>query len=84
LEKIQTRQLRDRLKGLGITSALIIIDRPDEILEKSARNLPQVQVARCEGLNVHDILRHEYLVLLRSSLEKWRGSFDHERTPPDH
>ena len=70
LEKIQTRQLRDRLKGLGINSALIIIDRPDEILEKSARNLPQVQVARCEGLNVHDILRHEYLVFLRSSLEK--------------
>lgn len=70
LEGIKTKKLAAALKSLGITSALIVLDGPDEVLEKSARNIPAVQVIRCEGLNVHDILRYEHLVFLRSSLER--------------
>ena len=70
LEGIRTQRFQQTLKGLGISSALIVIDGPDEILEKSARNVPGVQVLRVAGLNAHDILRHEHLVFLRSSLEK--------------
>ena len=70
LEEAKTNRFTGVLKTLGIQSALIIIDGPEEALEKAARNVPQVQVARCEGLNVHDILRHEYIVFLRSSLER--------------
>ncbi|NWF57178.1 MAG: 50S ribosomal protein L4 [Syntrophaceae bacterium] len=70
LEGIRTRRFREVLQGLGVSNALIVIDGPDETLEKSARNLPGVQVLRVAGLNVHDILRHEHLVFLRSSLEK--------------
>ncbi len=70
LEEVRTRRFQEALKTLGITSALIIIDEPDEVLEKSARNVPGVQVMQYQGLNVHDILRYEHLVFLRSSLEK--------------
>jgi len=70
LEGIKTKKLTAALKSLRITSALIVLDGPDEVLEKSARNIPAVQVIRCEGLNVHDILRYEHLVFLRSSLER--------------
>jgi large subunit ribosomal protein L4 len=70
LESARTRRFQEVLKGLGVSSALIVIDGPDEILEKSARNIPRVQVLRVPGLNVHDILRHEHLIFLRSSLEK--------------
>ena len=70
LEAVRTRRFQEVLKGLGVSSALIVIDGPDEILEKSARNIPGVQVLQVPGLNVHDILRHEHLVFLRSSLEK--------------
>ena len=58
------------LKTLGVSNALIVIEGPDKILEKSAMNIPGVQIARCEGLNVHDLLRHEHVVFLRSSLER--------------
>ena len=75
LEGIRTRRFQEALKTLGITSALIVIDGPDEILEKSARNVPGVQVMQCQGLNVHDILRYEHLVFLRSSLEKVERNF---------
>ncbi len=75
LSEVKTRPFQDALKTLGISSALIIIDGPDEILEKSARNVPGVQVMQIQGLNVHDVLRYEHLVFLRSSLEKVERSF---------
>ena len=70
LPEAKTRTLRAVLKTLGIVSALIVIDGPDQVLERSAQNIPGIQVARCEGLNVHDLLRYENTVFLRSSLEK--------------
>jgi large subunit ribosomal protein L4 len=66
----KTKSFLAVLKTLGVSNALIVIDGPDKILEKSALNIPGVQVARCEGLNVHDLLRHEHVVFLRSSLER--------------
>jgi large subunit ribosomal protein L4 len=75
LEGIRTRSFQAALKTLGISSALIVIDGRDETLEKSARNVPGVQILRVQGLNVHDILRHEHLVFLRSSLEKVERNF---------
>jgi len=70
LPEAKTRSLRTVLKTLGISNALIVIDGPDEVLERSALNIPGIQVARCEGLNVYDLLRYENAVFLRSSLEK--------------
>jgi len=70
LEEVKTQKFWAILKALEISSALIVIDGPDQILEKSARNVPRVRVMKCEGLNVYDILRYEHLVFLRSSLER--------------
>ena len=75
LEGVRTRRFQEALKTLGISSALIVIDGADAILEKSARNVPGVQVLQVQGLNVHDILRHEHLVFLRSSLERVERNF---------
>jgi len=69
LPEVKTKSLMAALKILGVSNALIITDGPDQILEKSALNIPGVQVTRCEGLNVHDLLRHDHVVFLRSSLE---------------
>ena len=70
LTEAKTKPFQSALKTLQVQSALIVIEGPDPTLEKSARNIPGIQVIECEGLNVHDILRHEYLIFLRSSLEK--------------
>lgn len=70
LGEIRTKKFVEILDQLGIASALIVIEGPNEILEKSARNVPRVLVMRWEGLNVHDILRFEHVIFLRSSLEK--------------
>ncbi|MDI6753429.1 MAG: 50S ribosomal protein L4 [Thermodesulfobacteriota bacterium] len=70
LEEAKTKRFLATLKTLGIHNALIVTDGRDEKLEKSARNVPRIQVIECEGLNVYDILRHEHLIFLRSSLER--------------
>jgi len=70
LEEAKTKRFMSALKTLGITDALIVIEDRDQMLEKSVRNIRGIQLIECEGLNVHDILRHEHLVFLRSSLEK--------------
>jgi len=73
LEKIRTKDFMDALMNLKVTNALIIIDKGDENLELSSRNVPDVKVLRTEGLNVYDILKYKNLVLLESSIKGIEG-----------
>lgn len=68
LAETKTKLVRKVLEGLGVESALIVIHKPDEKVERSARNLATVKVLRAEGLNVYDILRYEHLILTESAL----------------
>jgi large subunit ribosomal protein L4 len=70
LGAVKTKTFQETLKTLGIQRALVIIDGPNPNLEKSARNVPSILISRWEGLNVHDMLRFDHVVFLRSSLEK--------------
>ncbi len=70
LTEIRTKNLVAALRGMEIGSALIVIPEKDEVVEKSARNVPWVKVLRCEGLNVYDMLKYEKLVLLQGAIEK--------------
>ena len=70
LEEIKTKDLAEKLKAMGVVNGLIVIPAKDEIIEKSARNLPKVKVLRVEGLNVYDMLKYDKLVLLEGVVEK--------------
>ncbi|NPB09263.1 MAG: 50S ribosomal protein L4 [Thermodesulfobacteria bacterium] len=70
LSEIKTKKLVEFLKNLGAEDALIVVPERDEVLEKSARNLPTVKVLAVEGLNVYDILDYEYLIVKREALPK--------------
>ncbi len=70
LTGIKTKDLAGTLGRLGICNALIVVPERDDVVEKSARNLPKVKVLRLEGLNVYDMLRYDKLVLLKGTLEK--------------
>ena len=70
-EEPKTKALAERLRGLGLASALIIdgaeVDR-NFIL--SARNIPNIDVLPEGGANVYDILRRDTLVLTRRAVEQ--------------
>lgn len=73
LPAAKTREFVRALESLGCENALVVIDKADETLERSSRNVPRVKVLRSEGLNVYDILKHDHLILLAPSVEKIQG-----------
>lgn len=48
---------------------VLIVDEKNENLELSGRNIPKVRVLRTEGLNVYDIVRHEWIVMSKKAIE---------------
>jgi large subunit ribosomal protein L4 len=73
LNGFKTKQVLDVLKRFKVEDALIVSHEKNALLERSARNIPNVQVLHGEGLNVFDILNHEHLILLSPVLQKIRG-----------
>jgi large subunit ribosomal protein L4 len=73
LEGFKTRQVLEVLKRFQVEDALIVTDEKHPRLERSAQNIPGIEVLRCESLNVYDILNHEHLILLRPTVEKIEG-----------
>ena len=74
LDGFKTRRVLEVLKRFQVQDALIVTDGSDPYLERSARNIPGIEVLRYEGLNVYDILNHEHLILLRPAVEKIEGA----------
>jgi large subunit ribosomal protein L4 len=73
LDEIKTRDFVKVMNALNTKNALIITENKNEILELSARNVPNIKVLRVEGLNVYDILKYENVVLLESSIKRIEG-----------
>jgi large subunit ribosomal protein L4 len=70
LPKIQTKDFVKVMKIFDVSKVLIVTEQKSENLEKSSRNVPWVKVMRCEGLNVYDVLNHEHLLLVKSTIPK--------------
>jgi len=75
LEGFKTRHILEILKRFQVENALIVTDAQHVFLERSARNIPGIEVLRYESLNVYDILNHEHLILLGPAIEKIEGVF---------
>lgn len=69
LSAIKTKTMADLLaKKLGVKKVLVI-DEQNLNLEASARNIPHVRVLRTEGLNVYDVVKHEWLVMTKRAVQ---------------
>jgi large subunit ribosomal protein L4 len=68
--EVKTKSFVKAMEGLGIKNALIVTEGERLNLERSARNVPWVKVLRHNGLNVFDILKYEYLIILKPAIEK--------------
>jgi large subunit ribosomal protein L4 len=72
-DEIKTRKFAEVMQTLGVRKALIVTDKEDKRLEMSSRNVPHVKVLRNEGINVYDLLAHDNLILLESSVAAIQG-----------
>lgn len=70
-ETHKTKAVAAQLKGLGLSSVLIIDGaNPNESFVRASRNIPLVDVLPEQGANVYDILRRDTLVLTRNAVEQ--------------
>lgn len=82
-EAPKTKELREKLAGLGISNALVIGGAQlDENFERAARNIPNVDVLPFAGLNVYDVLRRDKLVLTKEAIEHIHARFNGEGAGP--
>ena len=51
-------------------SLLIVLEEKNEVLEKSANNLPDVKTILVDYLNPHDLLTYDNIMFMEPSLKK--------------
>ena len=69
LENVKTKVLAEILKKKLQLDKVLIVDDANNNLELSGRNIPKVKVLRTEGINVYDIVKHEYLVFTKRAVQ---------------
>lgn len=72
----KTKDLKDKLKALGLDNALIVGGRELDLnFALASRNIPDLDVLPSAGLNVYDVLRRKTLVLTREAVEAINARF---------
>jgi large subunit ribosomal protein L4 len=67
----KTKQMVGFLKDLGVEKrALILLADENTNVQLATRNLPHAKVLRVEGVNIYDLLAHDYLVCAKDALGK--------------
>jgi large subunit ribosomal protein L4 len=74
LAEIKTKGLLAVLNRFELSNALIVDDRTNENLKKSAKNLKKFKFLSTEGLNVYDLLKFDVLVVTKSSVAQIEGA----------
>jgi large subunit ribosomal protein L4 len=70
LERIKTKDFAAILDRFQLRKTLVVIPQQDELIEKSARNIPNVKVLRTEGLNVYDLLNYHNVLIAQETVGK--------------
>ena len=68
LDEIKTKTMRGFLAGIGAGKSVVITPEVDEIVVKSARNIPGVVTTTAKILSVYDIVNAEKLVIDQKAL----------------
>ena len=72
LPEIKTKQVVEFLKRFNVNSALFV-DTENEKLKLSSRNIVNVKYLEDKGINVFDLLKHDFLVISKDSLLQVEG-----------
>jgi len=71
MENPKTRQFVDMMKKLNLDkSVLFVIEEKNFAVEKSASNIPGIKVVTTEGVNIHDLMKFDRLVMTTSAIKK--------------
>ncbi len=71
----KTKLLADKLKGMGVTEALVITDTIDDNLYLSSRNLPTVLVIEPRHADPVSLMRFEKTIMTKAAVAKMQEMF---------
>lgn len=70
-DSIKTKQMANVLSLLKVdSSALIVLEGKNEIVEKSARNIPNVKTAFVNTINVFDVIKYDKFIITKDAVQK--------------
>ncbi len=67
-DEIKTKKMREVLDNLKVNRALIVLDKKDDKVTLSARNLPNVRTISTNSINVYDILKYDTVVITKDAV----------------
>lgn len=67
-DEIKTKKVISMLNALNLKKALIVLDKKDDNVILSARNVPAVRTATSNAINVYDILKYDTLVITKDAV----------------
>ena len=67
LAEIKTKAVKAVLDNLKLEKALIVTKEKDDIVVKSANNLPKVKTAELGTINVYDMLKYDTVVITKEA-----------------
>ena len=68
LEEIKTKTMKGLLDAVGATKSVVITPEVDDVVVKSARNIPGVVTTTAKILSVYDIVNAKQLVIDKAAL----------------
>ena len=68
LEEIKTKAIKAVLDNLKVEKALIVTKDVDNVVAKSANNLPKVRTAASQSISVYDILKYDTMVVTKEAV----------------
>ena len=68
MDSIKTKEMQNVLNNLKAGKALVVMPAVDQNVVLSARNIPEVQTATVNTINVYDVMRHNTLVLTKDAV----------------
>ena len=81
----KTREVAGILKSLGLTetSCLLTIEKHDDQIWRSSRNIPKLRVSPAGDLNAYELLRQTRLVVTRAALDQLTGRSGGDNVEPE-
>ena len=77
IKDIKTTSLKNKIKKLGISSALFISgEKIDNNFFLASRNIPNIDFLSINGINVYTILKREYLIIAEDALQSLNKRFE--------
>ncbi len=68
-DEIKTKQFAKVMENLQLTKAYVVLNENDEKVVKSAKNLPNVQTALTNTINVYDVMKGGTVVLTKDAVK---------------